>query len=368
MAKLHYCINGTSVTEQVMIFRSTRLSDDYLLIQLYYDNYKDQWYKQVAEYIDRQSFDSEFDFKLIRAVDTFNVDKSNALIKQYGWSQAGRFNRWFFRILSNWKSNIKSSAFRLKKRPPIQCPICCRLVGKIDQEHLLHYKSLRDLPKFVTWKSNIYEVYTFPRIHAICWGKSTPGKMRKLKGPDKNIFKKDRHRVDWPWWRGSTKCVVCPFTKKIIPKIDDLYIRSLDNKYNRYADPIIWEDFIERYPRAILYSEIYSLDKTYQDDDGESYLSDYVSTNYRLFSSIPFVTYEMIQNKQTGHEYEHLFYLIEDLIDDEVDQGILKLLAAGHSMDDIESNLQMERSDIRKRMKCIRENHTLLEDAIKHSM
>jgi len=114
MPKKHYCVNGISVPEQVLKFQSTRLSDDYLMVQLYYDSYKDTWYKAVSKYLDRPTFDAEFDFRLIRAVETFNAGIASDISKSKGWSDIGQFNRWFWTCLSNWTKNVISSSYRLK--------------------------------------------------------------------------------------------------------------------------------------------------------------------------------------------------------------------------------------------------------------
>ncbi len=358
MSKLHYCENGTSVTEQVVRFRETRKCEDYMPIQLYYNDYKDQWFNQVGDYMDRQTFEGEFDFKLIRAVDTFNDKESKRLATKNGWSDVGRFNRWFFRILTNWKSNVKNSSFRLKKRPSVQCPVCGRRVARIDANHLQHYKTLKDLPKFFVWKGNIYELSVLPRVYVITWGKKTKDKWEALHSREYKRFSSEKRRARWPWrLRNGQRGAMCPFTKKIVMEINDEYIRSLPDKHNRYADPIEWERFIEHYPSSLIQSEVYSLDYHSSDQDEDVYLRDYIAKDYRsLYFSSSSMDYAKICRGEISTEYEFAFYTIDSIIPDEVDRIVLKLIAIGYSIEDISGTLQMDKKDVRRRIRLVRDS------------
>ena len=117
MSRLHYCWNGRPVTDQVILYQETRDNKDYLPIQIYYDDYKDHWFSQIEDYMDRQEFESDFDYKLACAVNSFEKEKAKKLQVEKGYNPIGAFNGLFYQILSNWKSNIKTSSFRLKKRP-----------------------------------------------------------------------------------------------------------------------------------------------------------------------------------------------------------------------------------------------------------
>ena len=97
MSKLHWCSNGNSVTEQVVKYQKSQSNDDFVPISEYYNDYKEVWYQQIEDYLDRDDFDAEFNFKLLRAVDSFNNDKAQELASKNNWSHVGSFNRWFYR-------------------------------------------------------------------------------------------------------------------------------------------------------------------------------------------------------------------------------------------------------------------------------
>jgi hypothetical protein len=364
MGKLHYCLNGEKVTEQVIKFQHSRSSRDYLPIQLYYDDYKDQWFNQLTDYMDRVTFEAEFDFKLCRAVDSFNGSHARALAQKNGWSFLGAFNRWFYKILSNWKSNVKTSAFRIKKRPAVQCPVCDRFVGRIDVEHLKHYKGLSDLPKFFVYKKQIYETTTTPRVQAVCWGEKTPAKWKALESGDVKAFSHEKRRVEWPWEKGGRRVVVCPFTRRLIPIIDEAYIRSLPDKYSRYAEPLAWEEFIERYPSAMIQTEVFSLDHSMMGEDGEVYLRDHVAIDKRVSSNESTLDYEMVCKDNVSSQFEYVFRAISDCVDDDVDQDILKLLAGGYTVDDVADTLEIEKTEVRRRIRSVRDNNKELEQRL----
>ena len=350
MSKLHYCLTGRSVTDQVMLYKNTRDCKDYLPIQIYYDNFKNCWYSQIEDYIDRVTFDSDFDYKLSVAVNAFKMKTAKKIQKQKGYTAIGAFNGFFYQILSNWKSNIKTSSYRIKRRPSVQCPICGRMVGRLSMEHLQHVKSIKDLPKFLVWSGDIYEVCASPRLYATSWGENTNAKWSHLNNNDTKSFLCCKHRVRWPWkMDDGDSGVMCPFTHKIIKQIDDEYIKSLPNKYSRYADPISWELFIEKYPNTLMQSEVYDLSYIVNDNDGQ--LQDYIDKNHRINIPSASVDYDKIKCGDIPLAFENAFYIIDNCVEDEVDKEIFKLIAGGHSIEDISNVLGMNRKEIRTRIK-----------------
>ena len=359
MGRLHYCYNGRSVTEQVILYQKTREGKDYAPVQLYYDDYKDHWFTQLEDYMDRQTFESDFDYKLSCAVNAFKETTAKRLQKEKGYRALGAFNGLFYQILSNWKSNIKTSCFRLKKRPSIQCPVCGRNVGRIDEKHLQHYKSPRDLPKYVVFEGQIYECYAQPRMYATCWGDKTKVKLRALQNKNTKMFKSDKRRVRWPWKNpDGSKGVLCPFTKKIVPQIDDNYLRTLPNKYSRYAEPLRWAEFHERYPTALIQSEIFDLHHLVGYDD-KSCILDHISKDCRVTETVEMMDLEMILEEQPAVKpgpYEYVFHIIDENIEDKTDRRILKLISAGYTVDDIAHSLEMPKKDVRTRMRAVKED------------
>lgn len=363
MSRLHYCKNGVPVTNQVLAYQSTRDPDDYLPIQEYYNDYKDHWFGQVDDYIDRTTFESDFDYKLCRAVDSFKIETADDISAKKGYTKradtrVGAFNGWFYKILANWKSNIKTSSFRLKKRPPTQCPICGRFVGRIDVEHLQHYRGISDLPKYFTYKGEIYETSAVPRVNAITWGSRTLTKWRALQKADFKPFASEKKRVEWLWRTlDGKKGVMCPFTKKVIPQITVEYIRTLDDRYSRYAEPFSWEDFAERYPSSLIQMEIGSLEHTVFEtgEDGES-LKNHVSTDHRVKNRSSGFDYDQMCRGVIPPEFEHAFDAINKTVSNESDRQILKLIAVGYSVDDVAETLEMDKKEVRKRIRNVRDN------------
>jgi hypothetical protein len=226
MAKLHYCDDGMPVTEKVLHYKSSHSNEDYLHVHKYYNNFKDRWYLELQDYLDRPTFEAEFDFKLCRAIESFDEGQARTLCEKYKWSFLGAFNRWFYAVLRNWKSNVKTSAFRQKKRPSVQCPICGRYVPRIDEIHLAHFKSKSDLPKAFLWKGIIYGVMSFPDAFAVSWGKYSKQKLEEINAAETKPYK--RELVEWFWYmKDGTRGVMCPFTKKIVSEIDADYIKTL---------------------------------------------------------------------------------------------------------------------------------------------
>jgi len=330
-------------------------------------NIKNNRFSQLEDYMDRETFDSEFDFRLSRAVDKFSDQQSKHLANKNGWTDAGRFNRWFFKILSNWKSNVKTAAFRLKKRPSVQCPICGRFVGRIGKEHLEHFKGLSDLPRYFIWKEEIFETASVPRVNAVSWGIKTAPKWRSLRKSESKSYINDKHRVDWPWFlEDGEKGVICPFTKTIIRQITEDYIRTLPNKYSRYADPVEWEDFIEIYPSSIIQSEVYSLEHFIHEgrNNEKTSLRNCISMDSRTSSSVETLDYEMICAGKIPIRYENTFHTIDLLVKSTTDRDILKLIAAGYLIEDISETLEIDKKEIRRHMRLIRDNITDLESML----
>lgn len=345
MSKLNFCADGTPVTEKVLKCQKTRSSEDYLQVLNYYSNYKDRWYGDIQDYIDRETFDADFEFKLCRAIDTFDIEQALVLCEQYKWSSIGAFNRWFYAVLRNWKSNVKTSAYRQKNRPAVTCPVCGRSVQKIDEFHLAHYKTKSDFPRAFTWKGNIYSVEIEPGMHAYCWGEYGKVKLHQINNDKSKNHK--RNLVAWPWFLpDGSKGVMCPFTHKMVSVIDFEYIKSLPNKFNRYARPVSWQDFVEEFPFPMLIqSEIYSLD--YHTADKDMALRDNIAIEQQNES----LSYEDLDSQRVTPQYEHAFYLIDQHIPDEVDRKILKLISIGYMDEDIAHVIGMDRKEVRNRKK-----------------
>lgn len=357
MARLHYCTNGVSVTEQVLKYQESRNPQDYLPVQEYYNDYKDHWHNQVDDYLDRQTFDSEFDYKLCKAVHSFKIETADSIAKEMGYTRIGAFNGWFYTILANWKSNVKTSSFRLKKRPSVQCPICGRFVARIDAEHLEHYRGISDLPKFFVYKGDIYETSAVPRVNAVTWGKKTQVKWRALQRANTKEYASEKKRVAWPWkLSNGQKGVMCPFTKNIVPQITVEYIQTLDNEHSRYADHFTYAEYAEQYPKSLMQSEIYSLDRASFEGDTKVSLKDYISQDQRFSSSLPSFGYDDICKGEIPPAFEHAFHTIDQVVINESDRTILKLITIGYSVEDISETLEMDRKEIRRRLRLVRDN------------
>ena len=79
MPKLHHCNEGTSITDQVLKYQLSHAGDDYMGVYKYYNNYKDRWYIELRDHLDRPTFDSEYDYKLCRAVKSFDESQARLL-------------------------------------------------------------------------------------------------------------------------------------------------------------------------------------------------------------------------------------------------------------------------------------------------
>lgn len=356
MSKLHYCSNGTSVTEQVIIYQRSRNMNDFLPIQSYYEHFKDHWYSQVEDYLDRNTFNSEFDYRLCKAVESFKVETADNIARKMGYTRLGAFNGWFYKILVNWKSNIKTSSFRLKSRPSVQCPVCHRYVPRIDAIHLEHFKNISDLPKYFVFKNEIFETSVMPRVNAISWGEKTNEKWKALQHADTKIYTKDRKRVAWPWrLPDGTKGVMCPFMKKVIPLITVDYIRTLSDKHSRYANPVSWEYFVEQFPASLIQSEVYSLDHAVFDQQSDSVaLHDHVCFNNRVKQTHYGFDYNQLCSGVVPFEFEHSFAIIDKNCSDETDRDVLKLVAVGYTFDDIADTLELDKKEVRRRVRNVK--------------
>lgn len=362
MAKLHHCSDGTPITEKVLEYQKDRKGDDYLFVYRYYNNFKDKWYIELQDFLDRSTFDADFDFKLCRAVDSFDGKQARILCDKYKWSFLGAFNRWFYAVLRNWKSNVKTSAFRQKKRPSVQCPVCGRYVPKIDEWHLAHIKTKSDLSKAFSWKSNIYSVITTPDSHATCWGKYTHKKLTKINNGETKGLEKER--IEWPWYtKDGTRGVVCPFTKKIIPELSNEYIAGLPKQHNRYAKVMTWQDFVEEFPHPVLIqAEIYSLDYNSADEDAS------LGNSIAVVESVLEMGHNDIEQQRIPSTYEHVFHIIESTIEDEIDQKVAKLVAIGYSDNDIVSVLNMDKKEVRQRKRDLRLHNNDLQEKLLESV
>jgi hypothetical protein len=342
-------MNGVPVTQQVVKYQKTHDNRDYLPIQLYYERYKDKWYNKIKDHIDRVSFDSDYDYRLVKAVDSFSMSKAKLIADKKGYGSLAAFNGWFYSCLSNWSNNIITSSYRMKKRPSVSCPICGRMVTNITEDHLKHYKTIGDLPKFVTWKNKIYEVCPIPKNVITCWGDYAITKMRNLNKGISKPYLNDKHKVLWPWHdsNGDPR-VICPFTRKMVKQIDDEYIQSLPNEYNRYSEHIEWSSFIEKYPGTLLHADIYSLDHLSSSNDIS--LADYVSTDLRVDQGNSYMDWQMIRNGVSNTKYDHVFKIIDRYVD-ESDRDIFKLLAIGYTVDDIADTLNIDKKSIKDSMK-----------------
>lgn len=350
MSKTNYCLNGKPVIDQVILYRKHHKEEDFLPILFYYDNYKDLWYAQLEDYMDRSTFDSEFDFKLIHAINSYSPSHAEMYAETKGLSQLGNFNRWFYKILMNWKSNVKTSAYRMKKRPSVTCPVCGRKVGRIDEEHLKHWKSKSDLPKYMSWKGVVYEVFSKPGVWAVSWGSRTPTKIKDLASGDSKRHADEKRRVRWPWrLKDGSRGVLCPFTKKIVPELNEEYIRSLPDEFSRFAERLTWDEFVSRHPTALIQSETYSIDRS--SADGNSSFSETLVDNSK--NDVP--NYEDIKAGKVSNNYEHTFRTIDQCVKDGTDRDILKLIASGHSADDICVAIGIDKKEVKKRMRSIRD-------------
>jgi len=350
MSRLHYCKDGILVTDKVLEYQKTRNSECYALIYDYYENYKEKWYGELKDYLDWDNFNSDFDFKLYRAIDTFDGEQASYLCKKNGWKPHGSFNRWFYAVLRNWKSNVKTSAFRQKKRPSVQCPVCGRYVPRIDELHLAHYKTKSDLPVAFRWEEKIYSVYSSPVGLSVCWGDYSSEKLTDINDGRHLKHSRLKEKVRWQWYtEDGHRGVVCPFSKKIVSELNDQHLATLPYELGRYARPFTWQEFVEEYPYPVLIqAEVYSLDYHLADDD-PSY-----QENIIVKSKSTSLDRDGVEDDNVSLEYEHVFHLIDTYVDDDTDKKILKLVTAGYSDDEISVVLELPKKEIRSRKSSVR--------------
>ena len=367
MSKLNVCSNGISVTDQVVRFKETRSNDDYIPIQEYYDDFKAFWFNRINEINDWETFEDDFNYKLFRAVDAFDHVYALSLARSRGWSLGGMFNRFFYAILSNWRANVKATSFRPKRRPVIQCPICDRMVTRIDIYHLQHYKTVKDLPKYMCYGNKIYEVPKKVSEQVVCWGDYTTSKWQSLNSDDSEKFLRYRRKVDWPWFDFDNEpMVVCPWTGRKVSQIDDNYIKSLPDQYSRYARPYTWEDFLENYPRCLIQSEMYELSFTEgpQDERNPAHFSDMLYKDCRIGEKFDVMSAEEVLDGRVRPEYTRLFAIIDTWFDNEDERMVLKLSSVGFNASDIAEHSGINRSQVKRIIKRIRSEYPEFEQKL----
>lgn len=347
-----------SVNECVMKYQATKDQKYYLMVLKHYAKYKEYWYQRVSEYIDRRSFDSEFALKLYQAICHFDISKALDLTRTKQTSQDGMFNRFFYQSMIHWKANIKSSCYRVKNRPCVLCPICGRWTTKIDEEHLKHYKTVKDLPRAFAYEGKIYQTRRTPGEFIASWGGYSGRKLHSINDMSNKWTQK---KVDWPWHdKDGHRLVVCPYTKSLIPKIDNAYLKTLPDKYNRYATPMTWLEFDGMYPNTMLDTEIYSLE--YQSDsENEEFLVDNIEQDIRLARNEDLSDKQRTISNGLGSQYESLFLLIDSSLFDEKDRQLLKLIATGHENEEIAEFLQLNRKELSLRIENIRSKKDIEE-------
>ena len=346
------CVDGDSIDKKVRLFQIERKTDYYIMIEQYYDDYKKFWYNQVQEFIEEEDFNREWCSRLLHSMETYREDKAIKISRLRGWSMKQKFNRWFYRALHNWISNIKTQAFRCKRRPGIICPICFKEIPKIEERHLRHLRTIRDLPKFFEYNGKVYKTTLKPHKKAKFFGHDLK---ETLKNP-KMTF------VEWPWKINETPAVVCPFTKKIIPFIDDVYLSKLPKKYQHYAIPYTWTQFQQEFPSYLAHNDVMSLDfsrKTSSNKNG-TFMEQIGMKNKRVFdASFAPYTCSFSELFNAPLEYEHSVKTINNCIQDNLDKKILKYLIIGYEIKDIYEELSISRKEYKERVNQLSKNKVL---------
>lgn len=345
------CADGISVDEKVKKFQENRSSDTFEQIGKYYDDFREFWYKQVNEYIDREDFDREWSTKLLHSVETYKEDKALDICRSNGWSMTQKFNRWFYRALKNWICNIKTQAFRTKRRPGILCPICYREVPKIEERHLSHIKTTKDVPKAFEYKGAVYKTFLKPKKEA-----------KIFEGSLKEVLKTHNVKalnVQWPWYLDTGEIgVFCPFTKRIVSSITDEYISTLPDKFKYYAKPYTWLEFQQEFPSYMVHSEIMSLDYSGNEKNNRVFM-DSVKTNKRILGGA-FPSYLCsVSELDLSIEYEYVIDAIEKNVLDEIDKDILKYIIIGHDIRYVCDELGITRKEIKDRLVNLKKNKSL---------
>lgn len=347
------CSDGTSVDIKVRKFQLLRKNDDFIQVQKYYDDFKDHWFKQVDELVDKEEFETEWHAKLLHSMETYKEDRAVEACQENGWSMEHKFNRWFYAALKNWISNIKTQAFRSKRRPGIVCPICFKEVIKIEEKHLLHIRTTRDVVKVFELNGSVYKTMLKPRKEARVYLCNLKEALKKPS--EKTIVEK------WPWKMSDGKPgVFCPYTKKIVPIINDEYLLGLSKKYRHYAKPYTWFEFQEEFPNYMVHSEIMSLDYENSKVNGKVFV-DMIGRNRRLSGSCPpkLCHPKLLKNGFSSQEYEHAVNAVDTLISDDVDNKILKHIMVGIDFRDICEELSISKKELRFRISKIKNNKKL---------
>lgn len=364
---LNICKNGKTVVDQVLRYKLLQdlgsngqlLEDAFLPIKEYYDEFKLVWFNQVSKYIDYPTFVSDFEFKLIRAVDTFDIVRAESLASKNKWSLKGMFNRWFFSIIKNWVRNVHTQGFGSKKRPHVQCPVCGKFVPKIDEEHLLHLRTTSELPSVIRYNNKIYNTYIKPKKSTVCWGDFSKQKMIDLCEGKRNGYTKNS--IKWIWkTEDGLPGVLCPLTNKIVKEINNQYISDLPKNLKHYAEPVEWSTFNTNYPNTILYVDPCSLDQEKEDHN--------VSFYEQLIAPESGSSVDVSELKNfsipPNVKYQDTFALIDSHIGDKVENNICKLLCMGVPIDEIGNKIKESTKVVKSKIKHIQEKFSELKNGL----
>ena len=354
------CVDGYSIDSKARSFQINKNSEDFLMIQQYYDDYFEHWYKKVEDLVEREEFRREWCSKLLHAINTYCEQKAIYICRTRGWSMNQKFNRWFYSALRNWISNIKTQAFRSKRRPGIVCPICLREVPKIEELHLRHIRTTKELPRVFEWNGEVYKTMLKPRKQA---RKYLCGLKEALKHP-----KSEQISVKWPWRISNRKGVVCPLTGNIIPEIVDIYLLKLPKRFRHYAKLYTWFQFQEEFPNYMVHSEVRSLDYqnafSFQKDGA---FVDYVRRDKRKTGGnfAPYTCFFGALRGSPPLEYEHTLMAIRKHVDDQTDREILMYMIVGYEPKDVCEELGISRNEFKERVGILKNNRVLERTLIK---
>ena len=347
------CRDGTPVDERVRSYQLTRSDRDFEQIKDYYDDFRDYWFAKVQELLDRDDFEREFYNKLHQAVETYNEEKAITLCRLRGWSLKQKFNRWFYRALQNWASNVRASKFRGKNIPSVVCPVCMREVSRIDERHLQHLRTVQDLPSVFEYGGRVYRTMLKPRKFARYYECSLRNALRRL--PDRS------KKTSWPWYLhdGKTPGVLCPLTGDIVPEITNEYIQAMPAEHRHYAPPCTWDEFQQAHPSALPHAEVYSLE---YGGDGEAMFRDFVHVNARLTAAeIPPYScfYEDLKKASVPIEYEFVVDAIRRYVVDPLEREILKLATLGYTEAEMCYRLCIRKAELNAKLRSLRQNEGL---------
>ena len=345
------CADGIAIDQKVRSFQIHRGNDDYLMIEQYYDDYKEYWFRKVSDLIEKEEFDCEWCRKLLHALETYQESKAIMICRLRGWAMDKKFNRWFYSALRNWISNIKAQAYRAKQMPGIMCPVCLKEVGKIDERHLQHIKTTKDLPKVFFYQDEVYKTYLKPR-------KRLKKYLCSLNEALQNPRQKGES-IEWPWFVGKKPMVVCPFMKVLISELNDQYILTLPHKYKHYAKSMNWFEFQDEHPNFMVHSEIKSLDYQSSSPSNDQIFIERIHIDKRIANSnVSYMSiYASLNN--ISMEFEHALKVIETCVQDNQDQKILKYIVSGYEIKDICEVMDLPKKDVKRRMSELSENKQL---------